>query len=111
MRWRRARRERCDDVSVTSYVNNVTSLSGGGDDDDDDRCAVYRLCVRRRLLYHGVVLLGPAVGVTLVLLTLLASAPSPVVKLPATMAVVVVGCLLVQSVCSMAPDTLPVVGQ
>ena len=78
---------------------------------DSDRCVVYPVCLRRRLLYHGVVLLGPAACVSVLLLTVLLTSPSPLVKLPAATAVVVVSCLLVQSVCSMAPDTLPVVGE
>jgi len=56
------------------------------------------------------VLLAPAACVTVVLLTVLITSPSLVVKLPAAMAVVVVSCLLVQTVCTIAPDTLPVVG-
>ena len=63
MRWRRAR-ERCD-VTVTSSVNNMTTSSSASS--LKDRCAVvYRLCVRRRLLYHGVVLLFSGQWVALV---------------------------------------------
>jgi len=79
---------------------------------DGDRCARYQVCLRRRLLYHGVVLLGPAICVTVVLLTLLITSPSLSVKLPGAMSVVIVCSLLVQSISSVANSaTLPIIGQ
>jgi len=77
-----------------------------------DDCVSYRLCLRRRLLYHAVVLLAPAVCITVVLLTLLVTSPSLAVKLPGTMAVVVVSCLLLQFISSTTPsDTLAIIGE
>ena len=94
---------------MTSVVNNMTSSLAPV---DDDRCARYQVCLRRRLLYHGVVLLSPAVCVTVVLLTLLITSPSLSVKLPGAMSVVIVSCLLVQSICSATNSAaLPIIGQ
>ena len=106
----RRTRHRCDVGAVTSNVNNMTSSPAGAG--NRDNCAVYRLCLRRRLLYHGVVLLGPAACVTVLLLTVLATSPALTVKLPGAMSVVVVSCVLLQLVGSMTPSaTLPVIGR
>jgi len=112
MRWRQTR-EPCNGGGggVTSEVGNVTSSGVPVVPVSVGDCASYQLCVRRRLLYHCVVLLGPTVCVTVVLLTLLITSPSLTVKVPADMSVVIVSCLLLEFICSMTPPgVLSIIG-
>lgn len=98
-----------DDINASLAAFSMpASLSSAAATD----CLRYDVCFRRILLYYSVVLLSPTGVVTILVLVLLITSPPSNVKLPTTLASVIICSMIAQFCCTLAPTrTLPVVGE